>query len=150
MGSTEGIGSKLKFGVLMDTVHLTVHLIRSACNAQGQCRHFAQTKILRSNNQAEYGISVGEICFLEPEAKMVRLGLLMNLEILHTDMKFCLRFLARLNEMDHRTVLGRSLGSLLQQCDLQQSSLPELTASMVKKKCSYMAVPDAESWRIVN
>ena len=62
--------------------------------------------------------------------------------------KFCVRFLARLNEMDHRTVLGRSLGSLLQQCDLQQSSLPELTASMVKKKCSYMAVPDAEAWRI--
>ena len=62
--------------------------------------------------------------------------------------KFCVRFLARLSEMDQRTVLGRTLGSLLSQCDLPQSRLAELTASLVKKKCSYMAVPEAESWRI--
>ena len=62
--------------------------------------------------------------------------------------KLCVRFLARLSEMDHRTVLGRTLGSLLSQCDLPQSRLAELTASLVKKKCSYVAVPETEMWRI--
>ena len=46
-------------------------------------------------------------------------------------------------ERDHRTVLGRTL-----ECDLPPSRLDELSAALVKKKCCYMSVPDAEVWRV--
>ena len=62
--------------------------------------------------------------------------------------KFTVRFLARLSEKDNRTVLGRTLESLLTQCNLPQSRLDELTASLVKKKCSYFRVPEPQLWRI--
>lgn len=62
--------------------------------------------------------------------------------------KFCVRFLARIQERDNRTVLGRTLESLMTECDLPPSKLNELTAPLVKKKCCYMSVPDAEVWRI--
>ena len=62
--------------------------------------------------------------------------------------KFSVRFLARLQERDNRTVLGRTLGYLLTECDLPPSRLDELSAALVKKKCCYMSVPDAEVWRV--
>ena len=60
--------------------------------------------------------------------------------------KFPVRFLARLNEMDYRTVLGRTLNSIADQCGVQ--GLECLSATQVKKKCSYFLVPEAEQWRL--
>ena len=62
--------------------------------------------------------------------------------------KFSVRFLARLQERDNRTVLGRTLEFLLTECDLPSSRLDELSAQLVKRKCSYKRVPDTEAWRI--
>ena len=62
--------------------------------------------------------------------------------------KFSVRFLARLNERDNRTVLGKTLKSLLDQCHLPGSKLEDLTASLVKKKCSYFNAPANELWRL--
>ena len=60
----------------------------------------------------------------------------------------CVRFLARIQERDNITVLGRTLESLMTECDMPPSRLNELTAPLVRKKCCYLSVPDAEVWRI--
>ena len=61
--------------------------------------------------------------------------------------KFNVRFLARLFQADHRTVMGRTIGSLLDQCNLDGSRVDDLTAAVVKKNCCYFRMPETEQWR---
>ena len=51
--------------------------------------------------------------------------------------KFPVRFLARINEGDLRTVLGKTLHSILEMCTLTWSRLDDLNANVVKQKCRY-------------
>ena len=60
--------------------------------------------------------------------------------------KFPVRFLARLNEADMRTVLGRNLHTLLEKCGLQH--LDDLQAKLVKQRCKYFVAPAEELWRL--
>ena len=62
--------------------------------------------------------------------------------------KLRVRFLARLNDSDHRTVLGRTLRRILDDCRLTGSGLGQLNAQLVKKNLLYFMVPDGEQWRI--
>ena len=62
--------------------------------------------------------------------------------------KLGVRFLARLNDSDHRTVLGRTLRRILDDCRLTGSGLGQLNAQLVKKNLLYFMVPDGEQWRI--
>ena len=61
--------------------------------------------------------------------------------------KFNVRFLARLFQADHMTVMGRTMGSLLDQCSLNVSRIDELSATAVKKNCCYFRMPATEQWR---
>ena len=60
--------------------------------------------------------------------------------------KFSVRYLARLSECDIRTVMGRTLHHLMQQCKVNQ--LEDLSPVLIKKSMKYSAVPQAEDWRI--
>jgi hypothetical protein len=60
--------------------------------------------------------------------------------------KFCVRYLARLAETDMRTVMGRTLHHLMQQCTVNQ--LENLNPGLVKKSMKYSAIPEAEDWRV--
>ena len=60
--------------------------------------------------------------------------------------KFGVRLLARMSENDHRTVLGKTLGSLAHKCCIHD--IGDLSPSLVKKKCRYYSVPELEKWRI--
>ena len=62
--------------------------------------------------------------------------------------KLGVRFLARLNDSHHRTVLGRTLRHILDDCRLTWSGLGQLNAQLVKKNLLYFMVPDGEQWRI--
>jgi hypothetical protein len=62
--------------------------------------------------------------------------------------KMPVRFLARLAERDQRTVLGRTLSSLLLTCNLEDGDLMNLNAGLVKKMMVYKAAPADEEWRI--
>ena len=62
--------------------------------------------------------------------------------------KLGVRFLARLNESDYRTVLGSTLRQMRDDCSLTGLGLGQLTAQLVKKKLVYFKVPDGEQWRI--
>ena len=62
--------------------------------------------------------------------------------------KLGVRFLARLNESDYRTVLGRTLIQMLDDCSLTRLGLDQLTAQHVKKKLVYFPVPEGEKRRI--
>ena len=62
--------------------------------------------------------------------------------------KLGFRFLARLNDSDHRTVLSRTLRRILDDCRLTGSGLGQLNAQLVKKNLLYFMVPDGEQWRI--
>ena len=46
--------------------------------------------------------------------------------------KMGVRFLSRLNENDKSTVLGKTLQSILEQCELQESKLDNLSARLVE------------------
>jgi hypothetical protein len=65
-----------------------------------------------------------------------------------TSKKMPVRFLARLAETDQRTVLGRTLSSLLLSCNLADGDLLNLDARLVKKMMKYKTAPDDEKWRI--
>ena len=65
-----------------------------------------------------------------------------------TSKKTPVRFLARIAEQDQRTVLGRTLSSLLLECNLERENLLKLTAGLVKTKLKYMIVPQNEEWRV--
>ena len=60
--------------------------------------------------------------------------------------KFPVRFLARICERDHRTVLGNTLSHLKFLCN--EPDLSMLNPSLVKRNLKYMLPPDNELWRI--
>ena len=62
--------------------------------------------------------------------------------------KTAVRFLARISASDQRTVLGRTLSSLMNSCGLQPEHLSNLTAGLIKRKLSYQIVPEEELWRL--
>ena len=59
--------------------------------------------------------------------------------------KFPVRFLARVQQFDMRTVLGKTLRKLTELCDV---AVCDLNTSIVKKKIKYKSIPDEEKWRI--
>ena len=61
--------------------------------------------------------------------------------------KFSIRFLARLAERDKRTVLGRTLEYLLQECKLDNSQLDKLSSNLVKKNLVYARQESDELWK---
>ena len=52
--------------------------------------------------------------------------------------KFHVRFLARINELDQRTLLGKTLQSILEMCQIPGSRPQDLNAHLVKSKCKYL------------
>ena len=59
-----------------------------------------------------------------------------------------LRFLARLNSTDQRTVLGKTLSKIMTLTDSDEASPENLTPNWIKKNLRYARVPDADEWRI--
>ena len=59
--------------------------------------------------------------------------------------KFSVSFLAKLSEKDNRTVLGKTLEYLCDQCEVV---LENLTSQCVKKNIRYHDVPEVEQWRV--
>ena len=61
--------------------------------------------------------------------------------------KFPVKYLARLQQADQRTLFGRTLCQISQECGNGQpmQNFPSKTA--VKKTMKYFAVPEAEAWR---
>ena len=62
--------------------------------------------------------------------------------------KFTVRFLARLQERDLRTVLGQTLDYLVSECGLKAGELEKLTSSLVKRKLRYVAIPVDMTWKV--
>ena len=62
--------------------------------------------------------------------------------------KFCVRYLARLAERDMRTVMGKTLHYILEQCNLDSNQLSELSSSLVKKNMKYREASEANEWRV--
>ena len=61
--------------------------------------------------------------------------------------KFPVRYLARLQEEDHRTVFGRTLSRIASECDVDFSAQKILSKTVVKKRMRYFPLPDGEAWR---
>ena len=59
--------------------------------------------------------------------------------------KSCVRFLSKLKEEDLRTVFGKTLFRIQQECGA--TSLQELSPNLVKKRMKYVEVPEAEKWK---
>ena len=64
---------------------------------------------------------------------------------LKSSSKVCVRILASLNQYDQRTVFGRTLKKIGNDCRL---AMEELSAVKVKQLMHYFPTPDAEIWRI--
>ena len=60
--------------------------------------------------------------------------------------KLGVRLLARLSERDGRTVMGRTMDTLLRECNLNDIMM--LNSNTVKKKMKYHDIPDEEHWRV--
>ena len=58
------------------------------------------------------------------------------------------RFLARLNSMDQRTVLGKTLSKIMTLTGSNVASPEDLTPNWIKKNLRYARVPDTDEWRI--
>ena len=61
--------------------------------------------------------------------------------------KFPVRFLAKLQQNDQRTVLGKTLLRIAKECGSGPMLQPSLSKTFVKKNMKYAAVPDSEKWR---
>ena len=59
--------------------------------------------------------------------------------------KMPVRFLARLYQNDFRTVLGRTMATLAESCDVQDIAL--LKPSLIKRNMKYMPISEADTWR---
>jgi hypothetical protein len=57
------------------------------------------------------------------------------------------RFLSKLKEQDLRTVFGRTMFRIQNECEVL--SLDDLSPSLVKKKLKYMDIPPCEHWRSI-
>ena len=62
--------------------------------------------------------------------------------------KFPVRFLARINERDMRTILGKTLNTITQMFSPALLELEDLNANLVKLQCRYFEVPLNEKWRL--
>ena len=62
--------------------------------------------------------------------------------------KFSVRFLARLCQADKRTVVGKTMGMLLDTCGLDESMANDLTASHIKRCLKYSNISIGEEWRV--
>ena len=58
------------------------------------------------------------------------------------------RFLARLNEIDLRTVMGQTLFKLMSLIGIKSGDPSDLTANQVKKNLKYAELPVDEAWRV--
>ena len=65
---------------------------------------------------------------------------------LSSTMKTSVRYMANLARADNRTLLGRTLGKIRDECGVDSISM--MTPKDVKDKLKYVAVSQAESWRI--
>ena len=61
--------------------------------------------------------------------------------------KPCVRFLSKLKEQDLRTVFGKTLLRIQQECGAE--SLADLSPSIVKKNMKYFEIPEDEQWKAV-
>ena len=59
--------------------------------------------------------------------------------------KLCVRVMARLFQEDQRTVLGRTLDTLVNLCNA--TSLSSITSQCIKKNLLYFPIPAAQEWR---
>ena len=59
--------------------------------------------------------------------------------------KPCVRFLSKLKEQDLRTVFGKTLFRIQQECGAE--SLADLSPSIVKKNMKYFEIPEDEQWK---
>ena len=62
--------------------------------------------------------------------------------------KFSIRYLCHVTEKDHSTVFGRTLHSILKECDLKENEFDKLNPQLVKRKILYQKVPEEEQWRV--
>ena len=69
-------------------------------------------------------------------------------KMLTETVKTPVRFLTRISECDQRTVLGRTLSTLLRLSALQTDDLRLLTTSDIKRSCKYWPIPSTEKWRV--
>ena len=60
--------------------------------------------------------------------------------------KFSVRFLANINVQDRRTVLGRTVQTLLVSCGL--TSIADLSSQLVKKIFRYKSPTESEQWQV--
>ena len=60
--------------------------------------------------------------------------------------KSSVRYLASLAKGDNRTLLGRTLNNIMNECEVEDMNL--LTPKAVKDKLEYFSVPQPECWRI--
>ena len=59
---------------------------------------------------------------------------------------FEVRFLSNLAFNDRTTVVGRSIGKIMELCS--HHDMETLSSGLVKEKVRYMRIPDDENWRI--
>ena len=62
--------------------------------------------------------------------------------------KFSVRYLARLAERDMRTVMGKTLNYILEQCNMDSSQLSQLSSSVVKSNLKYNEATEDTKWRV--
>ena len=92
-------------------------------------------------------------CLIEPLSNRLHLKTILLSRLvsfykgLINSKKFVVRFLARLSEYDHRTVLGKTLDYLQEECKLTGYELDGLTPSMVKKNLVYEPVSPDAAWK---
>ena len=58
------------------------------------------------------------------------------------------RFLARIQSADMRTVLGRNLASLERICGVSRGEFESLSSTYVKRSMTYKAVNDEDTWKV--
>ena len=66
-------------------------------------------------------------------------------QVLTSGKKPSVRFPSKLKEQDLRTVFGRTMFRIQNECEVL--SLDDLSPSLVKKKLKYMDIPPSEHWR---
>ena len=92
-------------------------------------------------------------CLIEPLSNRLHLKTILLSRLvsfykgLINSKKFVVRFLARLSEYDHRTVLGKTLDYLQEECKLTGYELDGLTPTLVKKNLVYEAVSPDAAWK---
>ena len=66
---------------------------------------------------------------------------------LMTSAKLCVRYLARCNQADYRTLFGRTLQRIKVECGIP-ADVKDLHPGIVKKNMKYCKVKEGEEWRV--